>query len=57
MPLLTALINNKICGNSFPNEIKQFEVIPLFKKEDPKKEKYHPVSLVPHISKVFWEIS
>ena len=34
--------------------MKHSEVIPLFKKEDPlKKEKYRPVSLLSHLSKVF----
>ena len=41
----------------FPAELKHSEVIPLFKKEDPlKKEKYRPVSLLPHLSKVFERI-
>ena len=53
MPLLTTSINNTICEKRFPNELEQSEVIALFKKEDPIKENYHPVSLLPHISKVF----
>ena len=37
--------------------MKHSEVIPLFKKEDPlKKENYRPVSLLPHLSKVFERI-
>ena len=37
--------------------MKQSEVLPLFKKEDPlKKENYRPVSLLPHLSKIFERI-
>ena len=38
-------------------KIKQAEVIPLYKKPDPlNKENYRPVSLLPHLSKVFERI-
>ena len=33
------------------------KVIPLYKKQDPlKKENYRPISLLPHVSKVFERI-
>ena len=38
----------------FPQQLKQAEVIPLYKKLDPlSKENYRPVSLLPHLSQVF----
>ena len=54
LPYLTKSINYTINEGKFPAELKHSEVIPLFKKEDPlKKENYRPVSLLPHLSKVF----
>ena len=54
MPHLTVTINYSLRENIFPEELKLSEVIPLYKKLDPlKKEKYRPVSLLPHVSKVF----
>ena len=41
----------------FLQKLKQAEVIPLYKKLDPSsKENYGPVSLLPHLSKVFERI-
>ena len=41
----------------FPRKLKQAEVIPLYKKLDPlNKENYRPVSLLPHLWKVFERI-
>ena len=40
--------------STFPEELKHFEVIPVYRKLDPlKKENYRPVSLLTHVSKVF----
>ena len=52
------LTKSAICAineGKFPAELKHLEVIPMFKKEDPK-ENYRPVSLLPHLSKVFERI-
>ena len=41
----------------FPKQLKESEVIPVYKKLDPlMKENYRPVSLLPHVSKVFERI-
>ena len=57
MPHLTVTINYSLRENIFPEELKRSEVIPLYKKLDPlKKENYRPVSLLPHVSKVFERI-
>ena len=54
LPFLTKAINHAITENTFPEQLKKSKVIPLHKKEDPlKKENYRPVSLLPHVSKVF----
>ena len=54
LPYLTKSINYTINEDKFSAELKQSEVIPLLKKEDPlKKENYRAVSLLPHLSKVF----
>ena len=57
LPFLTKAINHAITKNTFPKQLKKSEVIPLYKKEDPlKKENYGPVSLLPHVPKVFGRI-
>ena len=54
MKYLTNTINHSLKESTFPDELKQSEVIPVYKKLDPlQKENYRPVSLLPHISKVF----
>ena len=54
LPFLTNSINYTTKNGEFPDKFKKTEVIPLYKKEDPlKKENYRPVSLLPHLSKVF----
>ena len=54
---LTNTINHSLRESTFPDELKQFEVIPVYKKLDPlQKENYRPVSLLPHISKVFEKV-
>ena len=53
---LTNTINHSLKESVFPDELKQSEVIPIYKKLDPlQKENYRPVSLLPHISKVLRE--
>ena len=53
LPFLTNCIN----PDDKLDELKLSEVIPLYKKLDSlKKENYRPVSLLPHVSKVFERI-
>ena len=48
---------NYIQHSSFPQELNLSEVIPVYKKLNPlQKENYRPVSLLPHVSKVFERI-
>ena len=57
LPFLTNCINHSFVANKFPDELNLSEVIPLYKKLGPlKKENYRPVSLLPHVSKVFERI-
>ena len=54
---LTDSISYSLRESTFPEEPKHSEVIPVHKKLDPlKKENYRPVSLLPHVSKVFERI-
>ena len=47
-------MNYSIQHSSFPQELKLSEVIPVYKKLHPlQKENYRPVSLLPHVSKIF----
>ena len=57
LPHLTNSINYSIQHSNFPQELKLSEVIPVYKKLDPlQKENYRPVSLLPHVSKIFERI-
>ena len=66
LPFLTISINCFSRENTFPEELKHSEVIPLHKKSeviplhkklDPlQKENYRPVSLPPDVTKVFERI-
>ena len=57
LPFLTKALNHAITENTFPEQLKKSEVTSLYKKNDPlKKENYRPVSLLPHVSKVFESI-
>ena len=57
LPYLKGTTNYSLRENTFPEELKRSEVIPLYKKLDPlKKENYRPVILLPHVSKVFQRI-
>ena len=54
---LTNTINHSLKESTFLDELKQSEVMPVYTKLDPlQKENYKPVSLLPHISKVFERI-
>ena len=57
MPHLPNSINYSTRYSSFPQELKLLEVILVYKKLDPlQKENYRPVSLLPHVSKIFERI-
>ena len=57
LTFLTKAINHPTNENIFPEQLKELEIIPLHKKEDPlKKENYRSVSLLLHVSKVFGRI-
>ena len=54
MKYLTNTINHSLKVSTFPDQLKQSEVIPVCKKLDPfLKEIYRPESLLSQISKVF----
>ena len=54
---LSFSINLSIEKDCFPEELKLAEVSPIFKKKDDlDKENYRPVSVLPHVSKVFERI-
>ena len=56
LPYLTVWTNYSLRENTFPEEL-IYEVIPWYKKLHPlKKESCTPVSLLPHVSKVFERI-
>ena len=57
LPQLTNSVNYSFQHNNFPQELKRSKAIPLYKKLDSlPKENYRPVSLLPHISKIFKRI-
>ena len=57
LPYLTDSINYSLRENTFLEERKHSEVIPVYKKLDPlEKENYRLVSLLRHVSKVFERI-
>ena len=48
---LTNTTNHSLKESSFPDELKQSEIIPVYKRLDPLDiENYRPVSLLPHKS-------
>ena len=54
---LSFSINLSMEKGCFPEELKLAEVSPIFKKKDDlDKENYRPVSVLPHVSKVFEKI-
>ena len=51
------LINNCLKEEVFPDDLKLADITPIFKREDIlNKENHRPVSIMPHLSKVFEEI-
>ena len=57
LPFITNSINLSIEKDCFPGELKLAEVSPMFKKKDNlDKENYRPVSVLPHVPKVFERI-
>ena len=54
MKYLTNTISYFLKESTFPAKLKQSKVIPVYKKLDPlQRENSRPVTLLPHISKVF----
>ena len=57
LPFITNSINLSIEKGCFPEVLKLAKVNPIFKKKDDlDKENYRPVSILPHVSKVFQRI-
>ena len=51
---ITLIINQSILTGSFPENLKLAKVVPIFKKDDESQIKnYHPISVLPVISKIF----
>ena len=51
--ILTNCINRSIETDCFPDSLKEANITPIFKKDDPlDKSNYRPVSILPLISKV-----
>ena len=51
--LTTNTINHSLKESSFPDELKESEVIPAYVTLDSLQENYRPVSLLPHISSLW----
>ena len=50
----TNTINHSLKQSTIPDELKESEVLPVYKKPAPlQKQNYRPVSLLPNISRVF----
>ena len=57
LPFITKIINISFENGCFSDELKLAEVSPIFKKNgDLDKENFRPVSILPHVSKVFERI-
>ena len=57
LSFLNKSISHVFTKSDFPRELENSEVIPVYIKEDPpRKKNYRPVSLLPHVSKVFQRI-
>ena len=53
-PFLTKIYNTSKDEQVFPSTLKHADVIPVHKKDErSKKENYHPISLLPSVSKLF----
>ena len=56
-PYLTECINPAIYDCKFPNELKEADLSPLFKNDDPNcKRNFRPISVLPAASKVYERI-
>ena len=56
-PYLTDCINSAIYDCKFPNEIKEADLSPLFKNDDPNyKGNFRPINVLPAASKVYEKI-
>ena len=56
-PHICELVNQSISTVVFPDRLKQAQVIPIFKKDDPlSKKNYRPVSILPVISKIYEKV-
>ena len=54
---ITTLINTTISASTFPSKLKQAQVTPLNKKNDPMlKSNYRPVSILPIPSKIYEKV-
>ena len=54
LPSICEIINLSFMSGKFPNVLKIADVIPIFKKGDPKDcRNYRPISILPFLSKVF----
>ena len=55
--LLTYLFNVTVATCTFPSEMKQADITPIFKKDNStKKKNYRPISVLPSTSKIFERI-
>ena len=51
---ISANFNNVVNKGVFPNELKQADIRPIYKKESRnEKEDYRPVSILPNLPKIF----
>ena len=47
-------INDSIRSSKFPNELKQADIVPAYKKKSKlSKENYRPISILPNVSKIY----
>ena len=51
---ISASFNNAVNKGVLPNELKQADIRPIYKKESRnEKENYRPISILPNLSKIF----
>lgn len=55
--IVTIWLNKCMTNESFPDELKIAVVVPIFQKNDLNdKTNYQPISLLPLISNIFWNV-